>query len=189
MKELRYFALKWQDTKEVYVLSTTAKPGVEDVRRKEKGQLESVVKQCPSVVVHYHKYMGGVETNDQYLSYYKCSRKYSKWWMPVFMEMLDMAIVNARIHECFLRRNDESRKQEFRNELVVSVWEIHRKKNVEGLLNSEDQDLTRQNIGPRKEIKEVTVLVAVEVVVIFTVESVTFHRLLSVLNFGTQEAN
>lgn len=162
MKELRFFALKWQDTKEVYVLSTTAKPGVEDVRRKEKGQLESVVKQCPSL---------------------------SKWWMPVFMEMLDMAIVNARIHECFLRRNDESRKQEFRNELVVSVWEIHRKKNVEGLLNSQDQDLTRQNIGPRKEIKEVTVLVAVEVVVIFTVESVTFHRLLSVLNFGTQEAN
>lgn len=85
MKEQRFFALKWQDTKEVYVLSTTAKPGVEDVRRKEKGQPEGVVKQCPSVVVHYCKYMGGVETNDQHLSYYKCSRKYSKWWMPVFM--------------------------------------------------------------------------------------------------------
>ena len=53
MKELRFFALKRQDTKDVYVLSTMAKPGVQDVRRKEKGRPEGVIKQCPSVVVVY----------------------------------------------------------------------------------------------------------------------------------------
>lgn len=122
MKEPRFFALKWKDTKDVYVLSTMAKPGVEDVRRKEKGHVEGVIKQCPSVVVDYRKYMGGVDTNDQHLSYYKCSRKSSKWWMPVFMQMLDMAIVNAWICECFLRGDHNSRKQKvFRDELVVSL--------------------------------------------------------------------
>ena len=84
MKEARRFVLKWQDTKDVYVLSSMAKPGI-DVRRREKGQPEGVVKQCPSMVVDYRKYMGGVDTNDQHLSYYKCFRKSSKWWMPVFM--------------------------------------------------------------------------------------------------------
>ena len=128
-KEPRFFALKRQDTKDVYQLSTMAKPGVEDVRRKERGQPEGIVKQCPSVVVDYSKYTGGVNTNDQHLSYYKCPRKSSKWWMPVIMLMLDMAIVNAWICECFLKGNDKSREQKsFRDELVVSVWEFYEKK-------------------------------------------------------------
>ena len=42
------------------------------------------------------------------------------------------------------------------------------------VLDSQDQGLTRQNIGLRKENKEVTVLVALEAVAVFTVESAMF---------------
>lgn len=48
---------------------------------------------------------------------------------------------------------------------------------LEGLVNSQDQGLTRQNIGPRKDSKEVTVLVSVEVVAIFTMESTVYLSL------------
>jgi len=40
--------------------------------------------------------------------------------MPVFIEMLGMAIVNSWICECFSRRNDNARKQKpFREEVVL----------------------------------------------------------------------
>ena len=53
MKELRNLALKWQDTKEVHLLLTMARPGNENIRRKKKGQVEGIVKECPSGVVDY----------------------------------------------------------------------------------------------------------------------------------------
>lgn len=71
-------------------------------------------------------------------------------------------------------KSQESRRS---TQMMWSFCGNSQEQRLEGLVNSQDQGLTRQNIGPRKDSKEVTVLVSVEVVAIFTMESTVYLSL------------
>ena len=65
----------WQDTKPVVVLSTNCDPTVQtEVKRKQKDGSQTTV-QCPLSVQVYNKYMGGVDTADQYRGCYTVRAK------------------------------------------------------------------------------------------------------------------
>ena len=91
-------AIKWRDKRVVTVLTTIHGNEVVTVERRNRhavGGVEAVEK--PLAVSEYNKYMGGVDTADQLLSYYGYSHRTVKWWRRAFMFLLDMAVVNSYI--------------------------------------------------------------------------------------------
>lgn len=98
--------VKWQDTKEVVVLSNCHQPSLTTVGKKNKtGEIQDI--QCPEVIAFYRKTMGGVDRADQLIGMYDHDRKSTKWWKKVFYTCLSMSAVNAWIMYNQLRRKKE----------------------------------------------------------------------------------
>lgn len=87
---------KWQDTKEVLVMSNCHKNVISRAdRRLKDGTKKSF--DCPEAIVFYNKMMGGVDKADQYSTVYDIDRKSNKWWKRVFHRLLQMSISNSWI--------------------------------------------------------------------------------------------
>ncbi|GFY67173.1 piggyBac transposable element-derived protein 4 [Trichonephila inaurata madagascariensis] len=72
-------ATRWQDSKEVIVLSNCHLPGIATVERTQRdGKKEKT--ECPVAIADYNKIMGGVELSDQKVSLYDFDRKSTEWW-------------------------------------------------------------------------------------------------------------
>ena len=90
--------LKWKDKREVAMLTTIHDDSCITVERRSRavpGGTEEVSK--PYAIDQYNKFMGGVDKQDQFLSYYGFTRRTVKWWKKVFFYLLDSAVVNAYI--------------------------------------------------------------------------------------------
>ncbi|XP_049308661.1 piggyBac transposable element-derived protein 4-like [Bactrocera dorsalis] len=97
---------KWQDTKEVLLMSNCHKPNVTKISKKDKtGQTGEI--DCPEANTFYRQKMGGVDHADQFISLYHHDRKSSKWWKKVFYTCLGMCTTNAWIIYNDLRRKNE----------------------------------------------------------------------------------
>ena len=84
--------LKWQDKREVLMLSTAhAGDVIEGTKRNRRG--EQIKK--PDCVFAYNTHMCWVDRLDQLLSYYSPLRKKLKWYRKVVLQVFDMAISNA----------------------------------------------------------------------------------------------
>ena len=66
-------ALRYQDKKEIYMLSTMHKAGTVDVLRRNRR--EDNIIQKPKVINDYNQKMGGVDKNDAVIGDYSCIRK------------------------------------------------------------------------------------------------------------------
>jgi DNA excision repair protein ERCC-6 len=88
--------IKWKDNKVVSLLSnafglhplTTARRYVHSERKKTD------IPQ-PQVVAQYNKFMGGVDLLDRHIANYRMSIRGKKFYMPIVLWMLDLAITNA----------------------------------------------------------------------------------------------
>ncbi|KAJ6639505.1 PiggyBac transposable element-derived protein 4, partial [Pseudolycoriella hygida] len=85
---------KWQDTKEVLLMSNCHDGHITSVERKQKDGMKKTVA-CPEAISFYNKYMGGVDMTDQYTVLYDIDRKSNKWWKRVFQRLLMTAVTNA----------------------------------------------------------------------------------------------
>lgn len=113
--------VKWQDTKEVIVISNCHKPDLTTVSKKTKtGERQPV--ECPEAIAFYRQKMGGVDRADQLVGLYDHDRKSNKWWKKVFYTCLNMCAVNAWIVYNDLRR--ETTKTPFLTFLVSLAEEI-----------------------------------------------------------------
>ncbi|XP_046407856.1 macrophage metalloelastase-like [Ischnura elegans] len=72
-------ATRWQDSKEVTVLSNFHDTTVQTAYRKQKDGTKLVV-DCPAAICFYNRYMGGVDLSDQKVSVYDFDRRSKKWW-------------------------------------------------------------------------------------------------------------
>lgn len=87
---------KWQDTKEVLLMSNCHGNQLGSVSRRQKdGTLKEY--SCPEAIVFYNKKMGGVDKADQYSTTYEVDRKSEKWWKRVFHRLLMVAVSNSWI--------------------------------------------------------------------------------------------
>ena len=84
----------WLDNKVVTVLSTTSQPNAYGTVLRHQKDGNRVPVQCPENIIHYNKYMGGVDCGDQLRGYYSCHTKSSKY---IFQFLFDVAITNAYI--------------------------------------------------------------------------------------------
>ena len=92
-----------------------------------KGSQEKVPIPCPTCVVDYNSFVGGVDLTDQYLSYYSLTnRKTVKWW-KLFWRLIDIYILNSFIiyRKIFTEGSINSNRM-FRLELGATIT-IHQK--------------------------------------------------------------
>ena len=94
----RLIGIWWRDRKDVFVLTTMHNKSASTVLKRPKGEREKKQIPCPTAIIDYNNYMGGVDLADQMLSYYSMtSRRMLKWWKKVFWRMVDLCIVNSWI--------------------------------------------------------------------------------------------
>ncbi|KAL3216925.1 hypothetical protein MRX96_032713 [Rhipicephalus microplus] len=98
--------VKWKDSKTVLLASTCAgATNVEPVKRWSKKEKKYIDVPAPEVVRRYNASMGGVDTCDQLIEYYRVAVKTKKWTLKVSLHMVDLAIAN-----CWLEYRDACRK-------------------------------------------------------------------------------
>ena len=89
------YAYAWRDKRIVTLLSTL--PDGYDVVTivvKENGRWVKKDIPCPSAVVKYTKYIGGVDLADQYMGYYSfVKRRFKKWVNKAVFDLLDAAML------------------------------------------------------------------------------------------------
>ena len=78
---IHYECIKFLDGKPVYMLSTVYWSDLSAICQRDKDINEIIMK--PNMVVDYNKYMGGVDTSDQMISYTNSIVKSFKWWKKV----------------------------------------------------------------------------------------------------------
>lgn len=90
-------AIKWQDTRDVSVLTTAHHPReVVFVKRTQKdGSRQDIL--CPKAIASYTLTMGGVDHFDHFRSSYPIDRKSRKYWMRLFIFIFDAGIIISNI--------------------------------------------------------------------------------------------
>ncbi|KAK9753499.1 Transposase IS4 [Popillia japonica] len=89
-------ATRWNDTKEVLLMSNCHRPTPGIAKRILKTGKKTDI-DCSDAIMFYNKFMGGVDLADQKVSTYDLDRKSTKWWRKVFYKLLMSAIVNSWI--------------------------------------------------------------------------------------------
>ena len=101
-------AVKWFDNRPVTLLSSflSSQPIVTCKRydKKEKVYRDIVL---PNIVSQYNENMGGVDSHDQMMSYFRMSFKSKKYYLRLVYHLIDMVVVNTW-H--LLRREEVKRK-------------------------------------------------------------------------------
>ncbi len=118
----RTVASKWQDCKEVNVLSNCHGTETLLIKRKLKdGEKQEF--ECPATTVTYNDIMGGVDLSDQKMSVYELGRKSNKWWKKVFVRLLNSVVINSWIAYKEIHRAGKLQLKNFLVPLAESLCE------------------------------------------------------------------
>lgn len=89
-------ACRWKDNNVVTVMSNQF--GVNPLKKTERysrAERKRVLVDQPYLVAQYNKYMGGVDLLDNHVANYRINFRGKKWYVPIFMWMMDVAMSNA----------------------------------------------------------------------------------------------
>lgn len=76
----------WYDRRDVYVMSTMHGTTAELIEKHPKGSKEKHPIPCPTSIVDYNKFMGGMDLADQMLTYNSLTKcRVLKWWKNFFL--------------------------------------------------------------------------------------------------------
>lgn len=88
--------VKWYDNRGVILASTFASAlPITRVKRWDRAKREHVEVPCPSIVIAYNQFMGGVDLLDALVSYYRIFIKSRKYYHRLFFHMVDLVIVTC----------------------------------------------------------------------------------------------
>ena len=94
----------WFDNKCVQMITNYCNPdSVGKVRRWNHQKRQFIETDCPTVVKHYNKSVGGVDLSDMLISLYRTPIKTKRWYLKVLFHSIDIAKVNAWLiyrHHC-----------------------------------------------------------------------------------------
>lgn len=122
------------------------------IQRKEKDDGKSLVK-CPTSIVEYNKYMGGVDLANQRKASYSLDRKSRRFWLCIFFNFLNITLSNAFVVFRDRTDNNPGRRIPFSN-FLESHW-IRLKKRWINTKNDEIQ-LKNPQIPCRKVVSRKT---------------------------------
>lgn len=81
---------KWKDKRDVLYISTEFVNDMVETTNK-RGQTKTI----PLPIVKYNEYMSGIDTQDQMMSYYPCSRKTLRWYKKLGIHVLQLLLLNS----------------------------------------------------------------------------------------------
>ena len=87
--------------------------------------LEDSDRKRPHIILHYNQTKGGVDNADKMTQSYTCARPTRRWPLKMFMDMIDIAALNAfvvwtKTHPQW-RTHDKSKRQYFLRQLSVEL--------------------------------------------------------------------
>ena len=86
-------ALKWQDKREVHMLSTTHSKTYTNSGKVDWKTGQEIRK--PACIIDYNTNKGAVDQVNMQIAFSECLRKSMKWYKKVFFHLLDIAVYNA----------------------------------------------------------------------------------------------
>ena len=91
--------ITWMDNKSVILLFNYFNPKeTQQIERRVKGSKDTVKVKCPSVIQEYNQFMGGVSISNQMKVTYEVDhRSKFRFYLRVFFDFLDIAVVNSKI--------------------------------------------------------------------------------------------
>ncbi|UYV66683.1 SEPHS1 [Cordylochernes scorpioides] len=90
-------ALKWRDTRDVFMIATTQDSSIIQAQKKIRRQPQTISITKPAIEVDYNKNKAGVDRSDQFMVYYPFHRRTLKWWKKLFFHIFGLTIVNSHI--------------------------------------------------------------------------------------------
>lgn len=108
-------AFKWQDKRDVHMLTTLHEPGFAATKKKNYKTDENIWK--PLAIIDYNANMGPIDKSDMQISFAECVRKSIKWYKKFFFHLVDMTIFNCNIMST-MKSGKKCGLGNFRNELV-----------------------------------------------------------------------
>ena len=137
-------AVVWQDKRPVNVLSTHSQPGETQpvLRREKNGSLVEL--SCPTAILAYTKYMGGVDLGDQLRNYYSVRLKCRKNYKYIFWFLFDVCITNSFILSKFC---NSTSSQPTKGETRLKVFRIHLAESLIGSYTSRQRTGRPRSLG------------------------------------------
>jgi len=77
----------------------------------------------PKAIVDYTNLMLGVDLNDQMLTYYSFSRRSSKWWLKMFMHLVNMIFTNSYVLYKKYHKGETTGEDMTHSEYMIAVIE------------------------------------------------------------------
>ncbi|XP_032371499.1 piggyBac transposable element-derived protein 4 [Etheostoma spectabile] len=120
--------VKWMDTREVSICSTIhpAFSG-NTVKRRVKTQGDNWTTKCipcPTPIMEYNKYRGGVDLSDQLIQYYTVRYNSMRWYQTLFFHFMDIAATNGYLlHKelCREKQEEPMSHKDFLEELTAQL--------------------------------------------------------------------
>jgi hypothetical protein len=115
------FAVKWNDNAVVTLASNfQSHEPLLTARRYSRTEKKVVTVHQPNLISAYNANMGGMDMVDNFIAKYRIAIKGKKWWWPLFINYVDIAVCNAwSLH----RRNHGKGMDllEFRRRVAISL--------------------------------------------------------------------
>lgn len=122
--------IRWNDNSVVTIITNfgTTEPVKNMKRYSRKEKKETLIPQ-PNAIVKYNSHMGGVDLHDNAIACYRIKIRGKKWLWPLFINMVDSAIVNSwRIYN--IANSTKMSQLDFRSYLVLSLLETSGQHNI-----------------------------------------------------------
>lgn len=124
--------VKWYDNKAVTLVSSYVDSHpMNKIKRFSKNHQSRIDFDCPQIVKHYNRHMGGVDLADMLISLYRTGLKSHRWYLNIFSQIMDICINNAwllrrRQFEQANVKNNNDRLKDFRYEVYAGLVKGHR---------------------------------------------------------------
>ena len=112
------FTVRYQDKKEIYMLSTMHKADSVSVNRRNRGNDQI---QRPTVIHDYNQKMGGVDKNDAMIGNYSYICRSYKWYTKIFFHFLEEAVYSAFVIYGKVEEEKKHKFMQFKLEVVCQM--------------------------------------------------------------------
>jgi hypothetical protein len=140
--------LKWKDRRDVLMISSKYGSDMTSITNRRG---ETISK--PEVVVKYNRYMGGIDHQDQMLSYYSCEHKTIRWYKKLGVHVFQQMLYNSyTLHNIFSTKKSF---YDYRLEIIMKLLntvEDTKRGSVPKIKVHVLQKCSRKNDGRKRKI-------------------------------------
>lgn len=151
--------IQWFDSKPVTMVSNFILGGTfSTVERLDKKNKDWIKIPCPEIIQLYNKYMGGVDSFNQLMKYYRISSRTRKWTVKMINHAIDMAVTLS-----YIDYKREKLEDGFNQNHIMQLMQF-RLEAVNGILEKvqENRPATRSQCSNLKDNKRIKVRIIKE---------------------------